>query len=94
MGRKAGPTKHTKVFRITPKEDEQIEEVLRYWRARRGWHNHKQYMRSDVVGQAISEYWKIHRANHETDFKYCGSCGNPKNNSAEVKVRKTLPKEK
>ena len=83
MGSKAGPTKYTKVFRITPKEKEQIEEVLQYWRARRGWHNHKQYTRSDVVGQSIGEYWKIQRANHETDFKYCGSCGQPKSNKEE-----------
>lgn len=82
MGRKAGPVKHSKMFRISPKEDEQLEEILQYWRARRGFHNSKSYTRSDVVGQALGEYWKIQKANHETDFKYCGSCGQPKSNKA------------
>ena len=80
MGRKAGPTKYTKVFRITPKEDQQIEEILQYWRARRGFHNNETIYKKRRIGQAIGEYWKIQRANHETDFKYCGSCGNPKSN--------------
>ena len=77
MGRKAGPVKHTKVFRITPQEDIQIEDILKYWQANRGFYNIKTYTRSDVVGQAISQYWKQQKARHETDGKYCGICGNP-----------------
>ena len=57
MGRKAGPIKHTKVFRITPDDDVKLEEILKYWQASRGWHNMKVYTRSDVVGQALRQYW-------------------------------------
>ena len=31
MGRKAGPTKWTKVFRITPDDDRKLEEILQFW---------------------------------------------------------------
>tara|TARA_Y100000296_G_scaffold29492_1_gene34287 strand:+ start:226 stop:483 length:258 start_codon:yes stop_codon:yes gene_type:complete len=81
MGRKAGRVKNSKMFRIGIEEDNQIEEILKYWRASRGFHNTKTYTRSLVVEQAISEYYKIQRANHETNFKYCGACGNPKNDA-------------
>ena len=77
MGRKAGPTKYTKVFRITPKEDMQIDDILKYWQANRGFYNLKTYTRSDVIGQAISMYYRQQKARHETDGKYCGICGNP-----------------
>ena len=77
MGRKPGPVKYTKVFRITPNEDIQIDDILKYWQANRGFYNVKTYTRSDVVGQAISQYWKQQKARHETDGKYCGICGNP-----------------
>ena len=77
MGRKPGPVKNTKVFRITPQEDMKIEDILKYWHANRGFYNLKAYTRSDVVGQAISQYWKQQKARHETDGKYCGICGNP-----------------
>ena len=77
MGRKAGPIKHTKVFRITPDDDVKLEEILKYWQASRGWHNMKVYTRSDVVGQALRQYWLQQKAKHETDGKYCGICGNP-----------------
>lgn len=80
MGRKPGPVKNTKVFRITPQEDMKIEDILKYWHANRGFYNLKAYTRSDVVGQAISQYWKQQKARHETDGKYCGICGNPTNN--------------
>jgi hypothetical protein len=77
MGRKPGPVKHTKVFRITPKEDVKIDDILKYWQANRGFYNVKSYTRSDVVGQAIAQYWIQQKAKHETDGKYCGICGNP-----------------
>ena len=77
MGRKPGPPKNTKVFRITPNEDIQIDDILKYWQANRGFYNVKSYTRSDVVGQAISQYCKQQKAWHETDGKYCGICGNP-----------------
>ncbi len=77
MGRKPGPTKHTKVFRITPDDDVKLEEILRYWQASRSFHNLKVYTRSDVVGQALRQYWLQQKAKHETDGKYCGICGNP-----------------
>ena len=77
MGRKAGPIKHTKVFRITPDDDVKLEEILRYWQASRSFHNLKVYTRSDVVGQALRQYWLQQKAKHETDGKYCGICGNP-----------------
>ena len=77
MGLKPGPVKYTKVFRITPNEDIQIDDILKYWQANRGFYNVKTYTRSDVVGQAISQYWKQQKARHETDGKYCGICGNP-----------------
>jgi len=77
MGRKPGPVKHTKVFRITPKEDIKIDEILKYWQANRGFYNVKSYTRSDVIGQAIRQYWIQQKAKHETDGKYCGICGNP-----------------
>ena len=77
MGRKPGPVKHTKVFRITPQDDIKIDDILKYWQANRGFYNVKTYTRSDVVGQAIAQYWKQQKANHETDGKYCGICGNP-----------------
>ena len=77
MGRKAGPIKHTKVFRITPDDDVKLEEILKYWQASRGWHNMKVYTRSDVVGQALRQYWLQQKAKHETDGKYCGICHNP-----------------
>ena len=77
MGRKAGPIKWTKVFRVTPDEDKKIDEILKYWNANRGFYNTKSYTRSDVVGQAISQYYKQQKAKHETDGKYCGICGNP-----------------
>ena len=77
MGRKAGPIKWTKVFRVTPDEDKKIDEILKYWNASRGFYNTKSYTRSDVVGQAISQYYKQQKAKHETDGKYCGICGNP-----------------
>ena len=77
MGRKAGPIKWTKVFRVTPDEDKKIDEILKYWNASRGFYNIKSYTRSDVVGQAINQYYKQQKAKHETDGKYCGICGNP-----------------
>lgn len=77
MGRKPGPVKNTKVFRITPDDDQKLEEILRYWQASRSFHNLKVYTRSDVVGQAVRQYWLQQKAKHETDGKYCGICGNP-----------------
>ena len=77
MGRKAGPIKHTKVFRKTPDDDNKIDDILKYWQANRGFYNVKTYTRSDVIGQAIRQYWKQQKAKHETDGKYCGICGNP-----------------
>ena len=77
MGRKPGPVKNTKVFRITPDDDQKLEEILRYWQASRSFHNLKVYTRSDVVGQAVRQYWLQQKAQHETDGKYCGICGNP-----------------
>ena len=77
MGRKAGPVKYSKMFRITPNEDAQIDEILKYWQASRGFYNLKTYTRSDVIGQAIGQYYKQQKARHETDGKYCGICGNP-----------------
>ena len=77
MGRKAGPIKHTKVFRISPDDDNKIEDILKYWQANRGFYNVKTYTRSDVVGQAIRQYYLQQKAKHETDGKYCGICGNP-----------------
>ena len=82
MGRKPSPyIRQSKMFRIGREDDKQIEDILNYWRARRGFYNNKSYTRSDVINQAIGEYYKIQKANHETDFKYCGSCGNPKNDA-------------
>jgi len=77
MGRKPGPTKHTKVFRITPDDDNKIDDILKYWQANRGFYNVKTYTRSDVIGQAVRQYWLQQKAKHETDGKYCGICGNP-----------------
>jgi len=37
MGRKPGPPKNTKVFRITPNEDIQIDDILKYLQANRGF---------------------------------------------------------
>ena len=79
MGRKPGPVKNTKVFRITPQEDMKIEDILKYWHANRGFYNLKAYTRSDVVGQALRQYWLIQRAKVETDGAHCGACGNPTN---------------
>jgi hypothetical protein len=79
MGRKPGPVKNTKVFRITPKADNQIDDILKYWQASSGFYNFKTYTRSDVVDQAIGQYWLQQRANHETKGKFCGICGQPKN---------------
>ena len=77
MGRKPGPTKHTKVFRITPDDDAKIDDILKYWQANRGFYNVKTYTRSDVIGQAVRQYWLQQKAKHETDGKYCGICHNP-----------------
>ena len=77
MGRKAGPVKFTKVFRITPDDDNKIDDILKYWQANRGFYNVKTYTRSDVIGQAVRQYWLQQKAKHETDGKYCGICGNP-----------------
>ena len=77
MGRKPGPVKYTKVFRITPDDDNKIDDILKYWQASRGFYNVKSYTRSDVVGQAIRQYYLQQKAKHETDGKYCGICGNP-----------------
>jgi hypothetical protein len=77
MGRKAGPIKHTKVFRITPDDDNKIDDILKFWQANRGFYNIKTYTRSDVIGQAIRQYHLQQKAKHETDGKYCGICGNP-----------------
>ena len=77
MGRKAGPKKESKMFRLTLETDVQIEHILKYWQASRGFYNMKTYTRSDVLEQAISQYYKQQKAKHETDGKYCGICGNP-----------------
>ena len=77
MGRKPGPPKESKMFRLTLETDVQIEHILKYWQASKGFYNIKSYTRSDVVGQAISQYYKQQKAKHETDGKYCGICGNP-----------------
>lgn len=77
MGRKAGPHKLTKVFRITPDDDEKLEQILKFWQRSRGFYNMKTYTRSDVVGQALRQYWLQQRAKVETDGKLCGVCGNP-----------------
>jgi len=65
------------VFRISPDDDVKIDDILKYWQANRGFYNVKTYTRSDVVGQAIRQYWLQQKAKHETDGKYCGICGNP-----------------
>jgi hypothetical protein len=77
MGRKAGPVKVSKMFRLTPNTDLKIDDILKYWQANRGFYNMKTYTRSDVLEQAISQYYKQQKAKHETDGKYCGICGNP-----------------
>lgn len=77
MGRKAGPKKDSKMFRLTPKTDMLIDDILKYWQASRGFYNMKTYTRSDVLEQAINQYYKQQKAKHETDGKYCGICGNP-----------------
>ena len=77
MGRKAGPIKVSKMFRLTPNTDLKIDDILKYWQANRGFYNMKTYTRSDVLEQAISQYYKQQKAKHETDGKYCGICGNP-----------------
>lgn len=77
MGRKAGPIKVSKMFRLTPNTDLKIDDILKYWQASRGFYNMKTYTRSDVLEQAISQYYKQQKAKHETDGKYCGICGNP-----------------
>ena len=65
------------MFRLTLETDVQIEHILKYWQASRGFYNVKTYTRSDVVGQAIRQYFLQQKAKHETDGKYCGICGNP-----------------
>ena len=77
MGRKPGPKKDSKMFRLTPNTDLKIDDILKYWQASRGFYNIKTYTRSDVLEQAISQYYKQQKAKHETDGKYCGICGNP-----------------
>jgi hypothetical protein len=77
MGRKAGPVKVSKMFRLTPNTDIKIDDILKYWQASRGFYNMKTYTRSDVLEQAISQYYKQQKVKHETDGKYCGICGNP-----------------
>ena len=77
MGRKAGPVKVSKMFRLTPNTDLKIDDILKYWQASRGFYNMKTYTRSDVLEQAINQYYKQQKAKHETDGKYCGICGNP-----------------
>ena len=77
MGRKAGPHKWTKVFRITPDDDKKLEEILQFWQRSKGFYNMKTYTRSDVVGQALRQYWLQQKAKVETDGKHCGICGNP-----------------
>ena len=77
MGRKAGPIKVSKMFRLTPNTDLKIDDILKYWQASRGFYNMKTYTRSDVLEQAINQYYKQQKAKHETDGKYCGICGNP-----------------
>jgi hypothetical protein len=77
MGRKPGPAKVSKMFRLTPNTDLKIDDILKYWQASRGFYNMKTYTRSDVLEQAISQYYKQQKAKHETDGKYCGICGNP-----------------
>jgi len=77
MGRKPGPAKESKMFRLTLETDVQIEHILKYWQASRGFYNTKTYTRSDVLEQAINQYYKQQKAKHETDGKYCGICGNP-----------------
>ena len=79
MGRKPGPTKWTKVFRITPDDDRKLEEILQFWQRSKGFYNMKTYTRSDVVGQALRQYWLQQKAKVETDGKHCGICGNPTN---------------
>ena len=58
MGRKAGPIKVSKMFRLTPNTDLKIDDILKYWQASRGFYNMKTYTRSDVLEQAISQYYK------------------------------------
>tara|TARA_R100001163_G_C5006694_1_gene153993 strand:- start:153 stop:401 length:249 start_codon:yes stop_codon:yes gene_type:complete len=77
MGRKAGPHKWTKVFRITPDDDRKLEEILQFWQRSKGFYNMKTYTRSDVVGQALRQYWLQQKAKVETDGKHCGICDNP-----------------
>tara|TARA_R100001224_G_scaffold1080_1_gene816 strand:+ start:1307 stop:1552 length:246 start_codon:yes stop_codon:yes gene_type:complete len=77
MGRKPGPAKVSKMFRLTPNTDLKIDDILKYWQASRSFYNMKTYTRSDVLEQAISQYYKQQKAKHETDGKYCGICGNP-----------------
>ena len=77
MGRKPGPAKESKMFRLTLETDVQIDHILKYWQASRGFYNTKTYTRSDVLEQAINQYYKQQKAKHETDGKYCGICGNP-----------------
>ena len=67
MGRKPGPAKVSKMFRLTPNTDLKIDDILKYWQASRGFYNIKTYTRSDVLEQAISQYYKQQKAKHETD---------------------------
>jgi len=77
MGRKPGPKKESKMFRLTLETDVQIEHILKYWQASRGFYNMKTYTRSDVLEQAISMYHNHLRVKSETDGKMCGVCGHP-----------------
>jgi hypothetical protein len=46
VGRKAGPIKVSKMFRLTPNTDLKIDDILKYWQASRGFYNMKSILQT------------------------------------------------
>jgi len=45
------------------------------------WGSGKKFTNSQVIEQAIGFYFKCKEADFKTDFKFCGACGQPKENA-------------
>ena len=80
MGRKRGEIKETVTIRLTPKARIKISDLKLYFQRQAAWGSGRKFTNSQVIEQAISTYFKIKETDFKTDFKFCGNCGQPRDN--------------
>ena len=81
MGRRRGEIKEKVTIRLTPKARLYVSDLKKYYQRQAMWGSGKKFTNSQVIEQAIGFYFKCKEADFKTDFKFCGACGQPKENA-------------